>query len=726
MSLNELQNYTYYSKYARYVPEKKRRETWKESVKRVKDMMLEKYKDFPDVFDDIEYAYDYMLKKKVLGSQRILQFGGEPVLKKNARAYNCTASYADRLRFFPECMYLLLCGCGTGFSVQKHHADLLPNFTKERIKDKSLPKKIFDIEDSIEGWSDSLAVLLSSYFEDPIFPEYYNCEVEFNYNKIRPAGAYLSSCSGKAPGPEPLYRSLNKIYDLLEAVKLNRRLRPIDAYDIVMHSSDAVLSGGVRRSATLCLFSVDDEEMYNAKTGDWYYKNPQRGRSNNSAMLLRDETTFEEFENLIKSSRTWGEPGFIWSSHKDMIVNPCGEVGLFAKDGQDNSGWQMCNLSSINGKRAKTKEDFIELAGVASIIGTLQAGLTDFEYLGSVSEEITRREALLGVSMTGVMENTDILLNAENQIEAAKEVKKHNDRIAKKIKINPAARLTSLKPEGTVSCFLGTSSGIHPHHAYRYFRTVQANDSESIYQFFQKVNPTACEKSLWSSSNKDSVIRFCIEVEKGAKVKNDLPALGLLKAVKKTQQNWIKQGNIKERLRKQGIQHSVSNTINVKPEEWDEVTRFIYDNREDFTGVSLLSHSGDKDYIQAPFTAVFTPRQITDQYGDASLFASGVIEKSIEVFGHLWLACDAALGYKVVDGEQEKLCMAKMAKFATNYFDGDIKKMTYCLKDVFNWKLWCDLNREYKEVNYEELVEEEDFTKFEQEIACSGGQCELI
>ena len=290
MSVRELKDYTFVSKYARWIPEKKRRETWNEAVSRVKKMMLDKYQDFPEVHEDIEWSYEMMRKKRVLGSQRALQFGGSPIFKHNARIYNCITSFCDRLKFFQECMYLLLCGCGTGFSVQKHHIEKLPRI----VKNKNGSKK-FLIPDSIEGWSDAVGVLVASYFDqDELFPEYVGKNVSFDYSEIRPAGAYLNSSGGKAPGPEPLKNALSNIKKILDKALKElefchssvRNLTPIQAYDIVMHSADAVISGGVRRSATICLFSPDDEEMAKAKTGSWFIDNPQRGRSNNSALLL--------------------------------------------------------------------------------------------------------------------------------------------------------------------------------------------------------------------------------------------------------------------------------------------------------------------------------------------------------------------------------------------------------------------------------------------------------
>ena len=486
-------------------------------------MMLEKYSE---ASNDVEWAYDMMHKKRVLGSQRALQFGGSPILKHNARVYNCIASYIDRPRFFQECMYLLLCGCGTGFSVQKHHVEKLPDLIMRKTS-KTGSKK-FTVPDTIEGWSDAVGVLVSSYLDqDDIFPEYVQKNVIFDYSKIREAGSYLSSSSGKAPGPEPLKKALTNIKKVLDkSVKeaefnSNKKLRPIDVYDIVMHAADAVISGGVRRSATICLFSPDDGEMAVAKTGNWFHDNPQRGRSNNSALLLRDSTDPERFSELMSSVREFGEPGFVWSDSTELIVNPCVEIGLYPVDEETGqTGWQACNLSTINCAKVKSKEEFFESCRAASIIGTLQAGFTEMEYLGEVTESILKREALLGVSMTGIMEQHEICLDPAMQKEGARVVKKTNKEIASKIGISQAARTTCVKPEGTASCILGTSSGIHPHHAKRYIRRVQANKMEDIYQHFKKTNPRACEESVWSANDSDDVVSFCIEVPDGAKLKN--------------------------------------------------------------------------------------------------------------------------------------------------------------------------------------------------------------
>lgn len=733
MSVRELQDYTFVAKYARWIPEKKRRETWNEAVSRVKQMMLDKYSNDPKVHDDIEWAYEMMRKKRVLGSQRALQFGGKPIFKHNARIYNCITSFCDRLRFFQECMYLLLCGCGTGFSVQKHHIEKLPPLVRNRNGTKK-----YVIPDTIEGWSDAVGILVASYFkQDELFPEYVGKNVTFDYSEIRPAGAFLNSSGGKAPGPEPLKSALSNIRKILDRAlkdlefcdKSIRRLTSIQAYDIVMHSADAVISGGVRRSATICLFSPDDEEMAKAKTGSWFVDNPQRGRSNNSAILLRDKTTTQQFSELMQSVKEFGEPGFVWSDSTELIVNPCVEIGMWPVDETTGkSGWQACNLSTINCAKIKTEEDFLEACKAASIIGSLQAGFASFPYLGETSENIVKREALLGVSMTGIMEKHEICLSPEVQKAGAKVVKDENKRITKIIGINQAARTTCIKPEGTSSCVLGTSSGIHPHHAKRYIRRVQANKMEPIYNYFREINPRACEESVWSNNDSDDVVAFCIEVPAGAKTKNQVGAIDLLSHVKSTQQSWVIPGTNKSLCTQPWLVHNVSNTINVKPDEWEEVEKFIYKNRKFFCGISLLPITGDKDYPQAPFTAIYLPTEQVRHYGDASLFVSGLIEVALNLWeDNLWAACDSLLGVGAkVKGNGKKEWSDRCKKFAERYFEGDLRKLTYCMKDVYNWKEWVDLNREYNSVDYTTVIEEENNVKPEQEWACAGGKCDII
>ena len=729
MSINVLQEYTRIAKYAKYLPEKQRRETWKEQITRVFDMHREYFKDFPDVVPYIEEAEQAVLKKDVLGSQRILQFGGAPILKHNARVYNCAFGHINRPAAFSELIYLLLCGCGVGFSVQKHHVAQLP----PGARPSTVSTKTYLVPDSIEGWADAIAVLVGSYLGGcPQFDEYIGCSVDFDYSQIRPAGSPLSSGS-KAPGPEGLQRSIEKIREVFDNRLGDHRrvvLRPIDVYDIIMHSADAVISGGVRRSATIALFSPDDEEMAKAKTGNWFTENPQRGRSNNSALLIRDETPKEQFEQLMNWVQEFGEPGFVWADNREMGFNPCVEIGLYPIDDETGKhGWQFCNLAEINGKKATSPESFYASCRAAAILGTLQAAYTSFPYLDPTTEKITRREALLGVSITGMMDNPDTLFDAEVQRQGAEIVKAVNKEVAEIIGINQAARTTCVKPAGSTSCILGTASGIHPHHAKRYFRRVQANTQENPVQHFKKCNPRAVEQSVWDPNGVTEVITFLCEVPSGAKTKNQIDALTMLENVKLTQQNWVKHGTNHELCAQPWLSHNVSNTIHVQPAEWENITDYIFSNRKYFAGISLLPGSGDKDYPQAPFCAVPYPTDILREYGPGSFFASGIIEGAVRAFNNdLWAATDCLLGFgeplHEVNVVKREWTIAAI-KFADSHFDGDLRKMTYCLKDVYNLKLWEKLSQEYREVDWTAMTEENDNIDFQQESACAGGACEM-
>ncbi len=749
MTVAQLQAYVFTTKYARFMPEKRRRESYDEAVDRVCDMHARRYADRP-IQAELAFARQAMHDRLVLGSQRALQFGGRPIEDKHARLYNCTASYCDRPRFFQEALWLLLCGAGTGFSVQRHHVDLLPTIARPQGE-----PLVFTVPDSIEGWADALGALLSSYFTaDQPLPLYAARPVHFDFSQIRPAGAPLASGSGKAPGPGPLSRSLECIRTVLEARLTDAgsqcQLRPIDCYDVVMHASDAVLSGGVRRSATICIFSPDDTEMAAAKTGDWFITNPQRGRSNNSALLLRDRTPKAVFERLMKAVREFGEPGFVWADSTEIVYNPCVEIGLFPVDPLTGaSGWAFCNLCEINLKACTTRAVFARAARAAAILGTLQAGYADFPYLGEATERIVRQEALLGCSMTGMMDNPTIAFDPLVQREMALLILTVNAAMAEKIGINPAARATCVKPAGTSSCLLGTASGIHAHHARRYFRRVQANRSEHPLQWFQQHNPRAVERSVWNPNGTDLVLTFCVEVPEEAMTSNDLGALDLLERVALTQANWVDAGRRAERCMQPWLRHNVSNTITVLSDEWPTVTEHIFAHRHAFAGISLLPHGGDLDYPQAPFCAVWTADEIVTHYGPGALMASGLIVDGLHAFDDdLWAACAIVLGVgrKLVapsapseeprDGERyrdavrvflaQQDWIRRAHKFAGNYFHGDLREMTYCLKRVHNCKQWEDLTREYRPVSYLEMVEGTDETTLEQTVACAGGSCQIL
>lgn len=591
-----LADFVFPSRYANFLPELSRRETYPEAVRRVHDMHREKYAGL-GVDSYIDEAEAAMLDKLVLGSQRALQFGGAPMLKKNARGYNCTFSYADRPRFFAESFWLLLCGCGVGFSVQKHHVAKLP-----KIWRPARAVERFVVPDTIEGWADALDALVSSYFTG-------GPRIEFDYSLIRAYGARLSSGVGKAPGAEPLRKALEDVRELLDRClrARRRRLRPIDVYDIVMFASQAVLSGGVRRSATICLFSLDDEEMILAKTGDWHKTNAQRARSNNSAVLLRGAVTFDQFDRLVKAARMWGEPGFYWVDDVEIGTNPCCEIGLYPVDElTGETGWQFCNLSTINMARAVDESAFLKAVRAAAILGTLQAGYLSFPYLGAVSERITAREALLGVSMTGMQENRAIAFNREILTRGARYGLEVNAELAPRLGVNLAARLACVKPEGSGSCLLGTTSGIGKAKGEEMIRRVQESANSVPALAYQTANPHAVEPSrrIGDSGIPDLIVSFAIKVPAEAAIKPDDRAVDFLRDVRLVKEAWVDAGKRPELCVLPSLSHNVSNTVDVKDHEWDEVAREIYDHRDSFAGVSLLSDSGDLVYEQAPFTAL--------------------------------------------------------------------------------------------------------------------------
>jgi ribonucleoside-triphosphate reductase len=780
MSLKALSDYTLYAKYSHYLPEKKRRETWPEIVERVFGMHERKFQkqleESEEFRSDFEFAKRMVRKKRVLGSQRALQFAGPWIEKNNLKLYNCSSHYIDRPRAFSESIYLLLCGVGLGFSVQKEHVQQLPE-----IRSIGDSWRKFKIEDSIEGWADAIGAIVNSYFpEDKSqFPHLSGHKVIFDYSQIRPEGSLIAG-QFKAPGPNGLEKAVELIRVLIEK-RINSpeftqgefagKLRPIDCYDIVMYSSDAVLSGGVRRSASLCLFSVEDQEMINAKTGSWFIDNPQRARSNNSAALIRGRVSEEQFSNLMKSTKEFGEPGFIWvddngKGYSDIVYNPCCEIGMVPQTEDGESGVQGCNLTEINGKFCTTEEEFLEACRASAIIGTMQAAYTSFPYVKEATKKIFDREALLGCSITGFMDNPEVLLNEEIQRKGADEIKKVNEKISKIIGINPSARVTAVKPAGSTSCILGTASGIHPHHAKRYIRRVQANRNEFPAKFYREKNPLAVETSVWSASGTDEVVSFLCEVPRGAILKNSISAVEFLDFVKKTQENWIEHGTSPQYCTRPYTRHNVSVTAIVKPDEWDAVEKFIYNNQALFAGISLLPSSGDLDYQQAPFSTVLTPEEIVEEYGDASVFASGLIVDGLAAFdNNLWRGCDTVLGFgeqleeemsvpempakngytfkefnkKLIEFYQykevyenwfaKKDWARRVNQFAERYFGGDVRRATYCLKHVSLWKTWVDIQREHQDVDWSTVVEEDQSFVDANTLgaqACANGACSLV
>lgn len=607
------------SKYARHIPELERRELPLESIARVEKMHTDR---FPDLKEDIAWAFDMVRQNKVLPSMRSMQFGGAAVLANNARIYNCSFSLCDRPRFFQEALFLLLSGTGVGFSVQYEHVEQLPKLG--RIDNEKVVHH--QIADTIEGWSDALGALIMSYLRG-----YY---IEFSYHKIRDRGDILKTSGGRAPGHLPLKKALDKVRLVLDGAQ-GRQLRPIECYRIMCLAADAVLSGGIRRSAMIALFSYDDDEMMTAKTGDWFQRYPEYANSNNSVVLLRKEAKKRQFQKVIQACREWGEPGFYFTDSIDLGCNPCVEINLdpiltinddsmdvltamfpgdtmpkSVKPGARFTGWSMCNLTEQNASLFATPEDFYAAARAASIIGTLQASYTSIPYLGWVTEAILRREALLGVGMTGMMDSPAVAFDPTTQRTAAKIAVDTNIEFAGRIGIRQAARVTCVKPSGTTSLRLGcVGSGIHPHPGStalgqtRYFRRVVANTTEPTFRHFRQANPHMCEPK--GNDRGDWVITFPVEVPEGAVLQDDIGAVDFLKKVISTQENWVVPGTARP-WSAPGACHNVSNTVVVAEGEWESVIEFLWENRHKVTGVSLLPKMGDKMYQHAPREVVVT------------------------------------------------------------------------------------------------------------------------
>lgn len=590
-------DYIHASKYARHVPELWRREVYTETVSRGEAMHLRRFAHLPDLTPMITRAYDAVRRKEVLPSMRSMQFGGIAIEACHNRIYNCSATLIDRPRAFAEAMFLLLAGCGVGYSVQFEHVEKLPPLADVD------PKKVIHhvIEDTIEGWANALDALVAGFIG--------GYHVEFAYHLIRKAGAPLKTSGGRAPGHSKLKLALERVREVLEGAQ-GRQLRPIECHRILCHAADAVLSGGIRRSAMICLFSLEDSELMNIKSvRGWHKKEPWLQNANNSVVLKRDEVKKKQFKRIFSMTKNYGEPGVLFVSDYNHVTNPCAEIGLdpvlVHADGSTSTGWAMCNLCEINASKLKTREDFVEAAWAATLIGTLQATYTDMPYLGKTTEAIVRRDALLGIGMTGMQDSPAIACDPGLQREVAGMIVKWNAEWAQLLGINAAARTTCVKPSGTTSLELGNvGSGIHPHHARRYIRRVTADELEVVFQAFRAVNPHMCVRrpdGKW-------MLEFPVEAPEGATLKEDLTAEQFMDVVRSTQQNWVVPGMTRPSA-VPGLSHNVSNTITVRPDEWALVADYLWQHRDSFTGVSLLPDDGDTIYAFAPFEAVRTEAQ---------------------------------------------------------------------------------------------------------------------
>tara|TARA_R100001440_G_scaffold6147_4_gene12819 strand:+ start:8016 stop:9905 length:1890 start_codon:yes stop_codon:yes gene_type:complete len=565
-----LSDITVHMKYARYLDDYNRRENWDELVTRNMNMHIEK---FPELETEIRKNYEMVYNKKVLPSMRSMQFGGKPIQVSPNRIFNCAFCPIDDPRVFGEIMFLLLGGTGVGFSVQTHHVEKLPEIRRPSVK----RTRRYLIGDSIEGWADAVKSLVLSYFKG-------TSRLRFDFSDIRPKGARLVTSGGKAPGPQPLKECLMKIDGILGSKQDGDTLEPIEVHDIVCHIADAVLAGGIRRAALISLFSADDEEMLAAKTANWWETNPQRGRANNSVVLMRhriDRDTFMNIWERVKASGS-GEPGFYFSNDKEWGTNPCCEIAL--------RPYQFCNLTEVNVSDVTTQKEYEARVKAAAFIGTLQASYTDFHYLRPVWQRNTEKDALVGVSMTGIASGGVLRLN---MTQAASAVKKENARVADLIGIRPAARTTCVKPAGTTSLTLGTSSGIHAWHNDYYIRRIRVGKNEAIYGYLKDNHPELVEDEYFRPHD-TAVISVPQKAAENAITRHE-SALDMLDRVRHVSLDWIKSGHSKGQNT-----HNVSATITIKPEEWNAVGEWMWLNRKVYNGLSVLPWNGGT-YRQAPF-----------------------------------------------------------------------------------------------------------------------------
>ena len=566
-----LSDITVHMKYAKYIPEFNRRETWEELVTRNKNMHIKRY---PDLKDEIEDVYKMVYNKKILPSMRSLQFGGKPIEISPNRVYNCAYLPLDHIDSFSEIMFLLLGGTGVGYSVQNHHVDKLPPVNKPYAK----RKRRFLIGDSIEGWADAIKVLMKSYLNGK------SSRIEFDYSDVRPKGAQLVTSGGKAPGPQPLKECIVKITGILSEKEDGDKLSTLEVHDIVCHIADAVLAGGIRRAALISLFSASDDEMIGSKAGNWWETDPQRGRANNSAVLMRHKITKSFFMDLWKRVELSGagEPGIYLNNDKDWGTNPCCEIAL--------RPYQFCNLCEVNASDLESQEDFNARVKSAAFLGTLQAGYTDFHYLRDIWRETTEKDALIGISMTGIGSGTVLGYDMKK---GADVVKRENARVAKLIGINKSARCTTVKPAGTTSLALGTSSGIHAWHNDFYIRRVRVGKNESIYKYLIDNHPELVEDEYFRPHD-TAVISVPQKAPEGAIMRTESP-FQLLERIKKIAMEWVAPGH-----RNGSNTHNVSATVSLKENEWETAGEWMWDNRKHYNGLSVLPYNGGT-YTQAPF-----------------------------------------------------------------------------------------------------------------------------
>lgn len=656
----------------------------------------------------------------------------------------------------------VLHNCGTGYSIQKVHIKQLPI-----VKGIDNSKKVSTvIEDSIEGWALSTGLLIESYYKGL-------SDIEFDYSHIRPEGAFVSG-GFKAPGPEPLKVCHDKLRKILSKAK-GRKLRPFELHLMSCIIADAVISGGIRRSAMISIFDIDDEEMLQCKTGDWFLAHPELCRCNNSVAIYED-TPKEKYDKIFEYIKQYGEPGLLFMPDTEAVINPCAEALLYPTytnpDGSKEYGFSFCNLCEINGKKVKTEEDFYKACRAAAILGTFQAAYTEnLPLLSEATRKIMKRDALLGVGITGMADNPNILFNERIQRKGARIIKEVNKEVAAIIGINTAARTTVIKPSGNASQLLGCGSGIHAYHFRKYIRNIQANNNEQALKEVIKLNPDIANPSFWNKKG-ETVLSFPIELDDETMVRTDFSTLDFLYRIYTTEKGWIMEGTNTEHpssIAKPKYHHNVSCTVSVKEDEWSEIADWIWEHKDGFCGLSFLPETGDLDYPQAPYTSYLDEKELADTYGQGAILSSGLIVDGLQVFGDIWTACNAATGKAndlliytddyllsfikkhIKDGKLlvtiDGLCISdvnaissylqhkiemrndwvrRFKKFSKNYFEGDDEKCSRCLKHVNIFHQWQKIKNQ-KPIDWENVEWEQEYKNVGENVAtaCAGGSCEL-
>jgi len=619
---NQLSEYVFYSTYSRWLPEKSRRETWLETVQRYVDFMKENLGDKLSAaeYDEIKEG---ILNMKALGSMRLLWGAGEAARATNVCAYNCSFIAPKTWQDFAEIAYVLMCGTGVGFSVERQTVEQLPII--QRQTGVKLPDH--KVEDSKEGWSNALALGLTTWSQGK--------DIEFDYSAIRPQGARLKTMGGRASGPGPL-QALLKFTRAKMLERQGRRLTTLDVHDIICKIGEVVVMGGVRRSALISLSDLDDLEMRHAKDGQFYLKHPERAMANNSAAYNEKpelEQFLDEWMNIMRSGS--GERGIFnrGSLQKQLPVrrwpifskdihtsgtNPCGEIILKSK--------QFCNLSEVVARVEDTEETLLKKVRLATILGTYQASLINFPYLSSDWQKNCQEEALLGVSITGQWD-CPAVRNPQTLRKLRDEAVRVNQEYAKRFGINPATAVTCVKPSGNGSQLFDSASGMHPRHAAYYIRRVRVERHNPLFLMLKDMGvPYSPEVGQAPDTASTYVLEFPIKAPEGAIVRRDVSAMDLLEHWRNLKQNYT--------------EHNPSVTISIGADEWLKVGNWVYENWDLVGGLSFLPRD-ETVYQLAPYEEITKERyeELAKNFPDIDFSKIVAYEYDDQTEGSKELAC---------------------------------------------------------------------------------------